>query len=240
MHHHGEPMNSMKRLALIVPLCLILALATGCVRFWAWIDNCASFPRGAVPRPNGAALHETFANQAVKAEPEDFVIHEYEWRLGTSELDLSGYAHLDHLSKQLATTWLPIVIARSCDPALDEARRMAVVVYLTSKLAPPNAVELEPPELVPPASSERSVAEVRLSDMPRVQGIAAGLPLDEAALAQRVVVGSPYAEGLQGQEALQIAPGAVGAFSRAGGAQIRSGAGGFSGAPTNVGTFNFR
>jgi hypothetical protein len=222
-------------------LACLLVTTTGCARFWAWIDNCMDFPRGAIPRPNGAAMDETFANQAAKAEAEDFVIHEYEWRLGTAELDFSGAAHLDHLWHRLTTAPYPVVIARTCDPGLDESRRATVIAYLASKL-PPSAVEMAPPaELIPPGFSERSAPPTPGIGLSQGQELIVSSPLDATALAQRVIIGFPYAEGLQGEEAARIAPGAVGLGRGTGtGGQVGTGASGFSGAAMNVGTFNFR
>jgi hypothetical protein len=234
-------MNSKNRPALLVFACSLLALMSGCARFWAWIDNCADFPHGAIPRPNGAATDETFANQATKAEAEDFVVHEYEWCLGTADLDASGYAHLDHLSKRLPTAPFPVVIARSCDPALDQARRMAVIACLSGKLRLPSPESEEGVEIISPGSAGRPVPLPNAVALDVYEPLLA-LPLNEFTLAQRVVIGFPYAEGLQGQEAVRIAPGAVGAGGAGSGqsGQGRSGASGFSGPSTNVGNFNFR
>jgi hypothetical protein len=94
-------------------------------------DQHAEIPKGAMPSENGAFAHEFMYRQAAKAERDDFVMYEYEFRLDTAELGPFGRQHLATIYKRLeAEAPFGILIQASDEPKLDEARAKTVVDIL--------------------------------------------------------------------------------------------------------------
>lgn len=100
----------------------------------------ADIPKGAVPAPLGTASCQWQNEQAARAEQDYFVIYGNEWRYGRDEdgtrLGPFGTRHLEELAERLPHEPFPIVIDRSEDAELDQARKFAVVSYLESKGLP--------------------------------------------------------------------------------------------------------
>lgn len=93
-------------------------------------DKCAVVPRGAQPAPNGYYLHQWMGRQASKAEADDFVIYNNMWYMGGTTLGPLGKYQLDMIARRLNREPFPVVIATSKDPAVDQARREAVLATL--------------------------------------------------------------------------------------------------------------
>lgn len=127
---------------------------TRCERFCRWLgfDRCADIPSGAIPQPLGTFACQWQHAQMDRAELTDFVLFEHEFQNGGAELGPDGRRHIERLVPRLESSAQPVVIARSGDDNLDEARRTHVAAVLA-------AYGLDEPELRV------------LSDDPRAEGL---------------------------------------------------------------------
>ncbi len=89
----------------------------------------ASRPAIPVPPP-GASLHANWNVQAANALAEYFTIYWNEWCCGGQELCPSGHRHLGGILRRMAETPFQIKVEPVPDPALNEARRIALVQLL--------------------------------------------------------------------------------------------------------------
>jgi len=96
-------------------------------------DRCADIPPGAIPRPLGSYACEWQRAQMDRAEIDDFVIYDHEWLDGGTKLGPFGQRHLTKLVPRLAMCPLPLIVARSQNMPLDEARRAALIEILLAQ-----------------------------------------------------------------------------------------------------------
>jgi hypothetical protein len=92
----------------------------------------ATSARGAPRRQPAPAgyLHQWMGRQASKAEADDFVLYNHMWYMGGTTLGPLGKYQLDMIARRLNREPFPVVIATSKDPAVDQARREAVLATL--------------------------------------------------------------------------------------------------------------
>lgn len=99
-------------------------------------DRHADIPHGAIPAPLGTYSCEWQHAQTALAEQDYFVLYPNEWRYGQQEdgtrLGPSGVRRLEKFARRLPHEPFTVVIDRSEDAELDQARRVAVVGYLSS------------------------------------------------------------------------------------------------------------
>jgi hypothetical protein len=93
-------------------------------------DKCATITPGAIPEPNGAHVRRFQDTQAGKAEADDFIFYQNEWR--GKDLGPYGQYHLSRVIPRLPTVPYPIVVQISIDPALNEARRGVIIAALAN------------------------------------------------------------------------------------------------------------
>ena len=115
---------------------LVWIVLPGCVG-WGERRGCEDIPPGAIPPCNGTHAQEIFRKQAEIAEADDFVIYEHEWLYdpltgcGTNKPGPYGTYHLNKIVKRLPDVPFPVLIqVNPVDDRLNEARRVAVVVFL--------------------------------------------------------------------------------------------------------------
>jgi hypothetical protein len=110
------------------------ALAGGCHEggYVCPTDRCADIPSGAIPQPAGIYSCQWQTEQKLRAEPDKFVIYQYEWFQGGDHLGPSGQRHIETIAQRLDSVPFPVVIEKSEDTALNEERRRSVVATLTS------------------------------------------------------------------------------------------------------------
>lgn len=110
---------------LAVGLCLgAVAAATGCRR------NPNKIPFGAIPQPIGTHSQALFALQAQKAEADDFVFYQHEWKESTAQLGPFGQRHLEMVTRRLPEEQYIVVLEPHADEAVNEARRLTMVQLL--------------------------------------------------------------------------------------------------------------
>ncbi len=93
-------------------------------------DKCATITPGSIPEPNGAHVRRFQDIQAGKAEADDFIFYQHEWR--GAELGPYGQYHLSRVIPRLPTVPFPVVIQINADPALNEARRAVIIAALAN------------------------------------------------------------------------------------------------------------
>jgi hypothetical protein len=98
------------------------------------VDRHADIPCGAIPAPLGTYSCQWQDAQTSRAEADYFVLYPNEWRYGTDEdgtrLGPAGVRRLEQFARRLPHEPFTVVIDRSEDAQLDEARRIAVVSQL--------------------------------------------------------------------------------------------------------------
>jgi hypothetical protein len=121
-----------RQLALAVALAVVAA-STGC-RFHRPIgpDKCANIKPGAMPAPTGTYTCQWQNAQAERAEAGKYVVQQCEWYMGGKSLGPDGRSHVDRIGKFVSQTPFPVVVARSDDDTLNEARRQLVVEKLVA------------------------------------------------------------------------------------------------------------
>lgn len=96
----------------------------------------ADIPHGAIPAPLGSYACQWQNAQNGLAEQDNFVIYPNEWRYGADEIGTrlgpAGERRLEEFVRRLPLEPYIVVIDKSEDTELDQARRAAVVGYLIS------------------------------------------------------------------------------------------------------------
>lgn len=111
----------------------LIAAAGGCSqcrRFFG--DRCADIPPGAIPPPAGSHTCAWQTAQALSAEPDDFVIYQYEWTNESAELGPFGRRHVEQLAARLAAHPFYVTVEPTENAELDAARRAAAVDRLAA------------------------------------------------------------------------------------------------------------
>jgi hypothetical protein len=109
-------------------------LAAGCHQTgYSWpTDRCADIPCGAIPQPAGVYSCQWQTEQKLRAEQDKFVIYQYEWFQGGDHLGPAGRRHIEAIAQRLDSVPYPVLIEKSEDTTLDEARRKDVIAMLTN------------------------------------------------------------------------------------------------------------
>jgi hypothetical protein len=99
-------------------------------------DHHADIPHGAIPAPLGTYACEWQQAQSSLADEDYFVLYPNEWRYGAGEdgtrLGPAGVRRLEEFARRLPHEPFSVVIDKSEDAGLDQARRVAAVEYLSS------------------------------------------------------------------------------------------------------------
>jgi hypothetical protein len=85
-----------------------------------------------LPDPRGSHVQAINELQAGKAEADDFVIYQHEWKHGGVELGPAGRRHLETIAQRLPQETFNVVVETSDDANLDERRREAVLSRLAA------------------------------------------------------------------------------------------------------------
>ncbi|HEV7998613.1 MAG TPA: hypothetical protein VGP63_01960 [Planctomycetaceae bacterium] len=110
------------------------ALTAGCHQtgYVCPTDRCADIPCGAIPQPLGTYSCQWQTQQKLRADQDRFVIYQYEWFQGGDHLGPAGRRHIETISQQLSGVPYPVLIEKSEDATLNEARKKHVVATLAS------------------------------------------------------------------------------------------------------------
>lgn len=99
-------------------------------------DSHADIPHGAIPAPLGTYACQWQQAQNGLAEQDYFVLYPNEWRYGANEdgtrLGPAGVRRLEEFARRLPHEPFTVVVDKSEDADLDQARRVAVVSYLSN------------------------------------------------------------------------------------------------------------
>jgi hypothetical protein len=89
------------------------------------------FPEEFVRPPLGSALYATMQTQVNNGTATRMTLYDYDFVPGSGQLSLKGRDQLAKIAAQLPGTFYPVVIERiPADPALEQARRLAVIAEL--------------------------------------------------------------------------------------------------------------
>ena len=109
-------------------------------RSWPWRrfqGKMLGYPEDFVPRPLGASLYDHGRIMAANGAAARLVLHRYDFKDGSAELNARGEDQLIKLSAQLANSPFPLLIERTPDgPGLAESRRYAVLAKLATGPCP--------------------------------------------------------------------------------------------------------
>ena len=95
------------------------------------------YPEDYVPRPLGASVYDHGRIMAANGAAARLVLHRYDFKDGSAELNLRGEDQLVKLSAQLANSPFPLLIERTPDePDLAQSRRYAVLAKLATGPCP--------------------------------------------------------------------------------------------------------
>ena len=101
------------------------------------VDRHADIPHGTVPAPLGTYACQWQQMQTSRAEQDYFVFYPNEWRYGAHEdgtrLGPAGERRLEEFARRLHHEPYAVVIDKSDDASLDQARRVAVVSFLDQR-----------------------------------------------------------------------------------------------------------
>ena len=92
--------------------------------------SCNDITPGAIPQPNGTYTCQWIHGETARANQDNFVIYQYEWDADGMRLTPFGQEHLARIAQGLSQVPFPVVIEPSCDPRVNESRRMAVLEAL--------------------------------------------------------------------------------------------------------------
>ena len=172
--------------AILLTIALVSAVSTGCQTA---NGGCCADGNGfgqpacagadneccVTPRPLGMAVRMHTDRQEQSAERSDFVIHQHEWYQGGEALGPDGRRHVGELAKRMQTEPHPVVI----EPAEPDLK-----VY---------------PDL------ETAIQQAQARDQNRRMSIIRLLSASGAVgVDSRVVIATPQAEGLRGDESARV------------------------------------
>jgi hypothetical protein len=109
----------------------IAIVASGCKNPCGHV--CNEHPPGAMPAPLGTMACQWQQAQMERAELDDFVFYSYEWLDAAPALSQYGRDHLDKMHERILMSPYPVIVARTDDERLDEARRQALVATLAAR-----------------------------------------------------------------------------------------------------------
>ena len=99
--------------------------------FWDHFrDPCATIPPGALPAPNGAAVHTWEGMMIDRAADDQFVVCLHEWYMGSGFLGPYGCTHVKRIAALLPRQPAVVVLEPTPSPELNESRRMLLVRLL--------------------------------------------------------------------------------------------------------------
>jgi hypothetical protein len=97
------------------------------VNFWTSLGFESEF----VPEPLGASVYATYRNHVANGVAARMVLYHYDFVDSTPVLNTRGQDHVAKIGALLAHNNFPIIVERiPCNPALAEARRLAVLNQL--------------------------------------------------------------------------------------------------------------
>ena len=97
------------------------------INFW----TCLGFESEFVPEPLGASVYATYRNHVANGMAARMVLYHYDFVDGSPVLNTHGQDHVAKIAAMTANNNFPIIVERTpCNPALAEARRLAVLNQL--------------------------------------------------------------------------------------------------------------
>lgn len=135
--------------------------------------HCNEYPPGAMPQPRGSLACQWQQAQAERAEQDDFVFYGNEWENGGASQNLYGQDHVDRIADRVMQAPYSVVVARSGNPPLEEARRQTLIAALAA-----HGVEDAQDRVIiarPQAEGLRGLEAPRLTNGYLQAGVAGGL-----------------------------------------------------------------
>lgn len=109
-------------------------------RSWLWRRDqgkVLGYPEDFRPRPLGASVYDTARTMVANGEAARLTLYRYDFVPGTETLSPAGLDQLARLAPQFAASPYPLIVERTPgDPALAEARRLAVLAALEANVGP--------------------------------------------------------------------------------------------------------
>lgn len=104
------------------------------------------FPEEFERPPLGMLMHSANRVAVNNGEAASMIFRQYDFNQGTDRLNIPGNDKLREIATKLPTSFAPVIVERSRNPALDESRRIAILAALGkgSFPIPPDRVVIAP------------------------------------------------------------------------------------------------
>jgi hypothetical protein len=149
-----------------------------CRRCLYWLQDCfLGYPEEFKAPPLGHWVYAAYKTHVANADAARMVLYRYDFLDGSDVLNPRGKERLAQIAALLPRNFSPVVVEGGCGPALDEARRLAVLGFLGQGPfpVPPERVVVGGPLAVPLSGPEAVLVYRNLIFQTQRQGVQAGL-----------------------------------------------------------------